>query len=179
MVEWLSKMLDRIFSVFFAIILLQFPLFMEQYTTRLSGHVNELNYQISQIEDIAKGSGKTLDQFIQKFISSKDTDFSKQGKLMNSMVGRRDSLSSSLTSMINANFITRPFVFLFRSDWDIVHSTASSYQLGLSFSFESAVYALVGVFIGYYIYQFLSVFFGRVSEGLKRARNKEKTSKAQ
>jgi len=176
MFDWFCKMLDRIFAVIFALILMQFPMFMEQYSTRLSGHVSELTYQVKQIEEIAKGSGKNLDQFIQKFISSKDDDFSKQGSLMGAMVTRKDKLSSSLAAIVNANVITRPFIFLFRNDWDIVHSTADTYQVGLSISLESAVYAFFGMLLGYYIYQLLSLFFTRASEGFRRAKKREEAS---
>lgn len=176
MLDWLCKIFDRIFIVVFAIILMQFPLFLEQYSIRLSGHVNELAYQVKQVQETAKGSGKNLQQFIEKFTSSKDSDFVKQGKLIQNMVSRKDKLTSSLNALMNANVITRPFIFLFRSDWDIVGATADSYQIGLSLSLESIVYGIVGVLLGYIIYQGLASFFTRFSEGLRRAKKREEAS---
>lgn len=176
MFNWLSTMLDRIFAVIFAITLMQCPLFMEQYSIRLSGHVNEVTYQVKEMEKVARGSGKTLDQYIEKFSTSHDGDFSQQGKLMEAMVSRRERLANALSAIMHANVFTRPFIFLFKSDWDIVHATANNYQIGLSLSLESAIYAFIGLVLGYYTYQFLSLFFSRVFQGLKRAYKREISS---
>lgn len=176
MCDWTCKMIDRVFAVIFAILFMQFPLFMEQYTIRLSGHVKELAYQVKEIEKVAHESGKSLDQFIQKFIDSNDIDFSKQGGLMEAMVIRMDRLSDSLAAILNANVFTRPFIFLWNSEWDIVQATAKSYKLGISITLESVVYAFIGVVIGYYIYQLTSVISARISEGFRRARRKEESS---
>ncbi|MEM1283188.1 MAG: DUF2937 family protein [Chlamydiota bacterium] len=178
MIDWFCKMIDRIFVVVFAIFLMQFPMFMEQYVTRLSGHVDELIYQVKQVEEIAKGSGKALPQFIEKFTTSEDEDFEKQGKLIHEMVQRKNKLASSLSAMVNANVISRPFIFLFRSDWEIAGATAESYQIGLSVSLESIVYGIVGVLLGYIVFQGLATFFSRFAEGLRRAKKREEASKA-
>lgn len=178
MVDWFCKMLDRIFAVIFAIILMQFPMFMEQYSIRLSGHVNELDYQVRQIERTAKASGKDLQKYIEKFTSSKDADFAKQGKLIQEMVIRKEKLSNALYVILDANVITRPFVFLFRCDWEIVRATASSYQIGLAITLESIVYGIVGIMLGYIIYQALANFCSRFSEGIRRARKREKLNTA-
>lgn len=175
--NWLSTMTDRIFAVLGAILLMQFPLFMEQYSTRLSGHVAELSYQVHKMEEIARESGKSLQQYIAKFEESKDKDFSSQGGLMAAMVTRKETLSHSLYSIRNSNLIFRPFVFLYQSDWEILSPTFTHYQVGLSISIESVIYAIIGVILGFYLYQLLHTFYLRIKEGFKRAQAKETPEK--
>jgi hypothetical protein len=57
----------------------QIPEFIQQYTQRLAGHVNELYRLLNQMRQVASYSNKTLDQYIQKFITSSDPDFARQG----------------------------------------------------------------------------------------------------
>ncbi|MEC7839547.1 MAG: DUF2937 family protein [Chlamydiota bacterium] len=171
--SWFSAMLDRIFAVLGAIILMQFPMFVDQYTMRLSGHVEELQYQVQQIRTTANKTHKELETYIQKFIDSRDSDFSDQGKVMKAMVKRTSNLAHSLEQLDHSNVVTRPFYFLFYGDWNIIRSTYSSYQLGISISFESCFYALAGVLLGFQFYQFVSSLLSKIANGLKRARQKE------
>lgn len=173
MVHWMSTVLDRICAFIGAIILMQLPMFIDQYSMRLSGHVEELNYQVNKMEYYASLSKKTLEQYIRKFILSKDADFSAQGKIMEEMRNREKKLTDSLLSLKQGNLLTRPFIFLFQSDWGIVDATFQYYQMGISFSFESIIYAIIGILLGYYLYKILSAFFIRVYRGLIRARRKE------
>lgn len=173
---WISNMLDRIFAVLAAILFMQMPMFIEQYSTRLAGHVDELNYQTQALELLATKSNKSMNAYVEKFIKSTDVDFSNQGKFILDLEKRKEKLKHTLTSLTQANLFTRPFIFLFNSDWSIVHATCHNYQIGISFTLESIIYALVGVFVGYYLYRLLSSFGRRVANGFRRAKNREKPS---
>lgn len=166
-------MLDRIFAVLGALLFIQFPVFMEQYVMHLAGRVDELQYQVLLMREVATQSGKTLKDFIAKFTESSDLDFSRQGELMQGMVQRLSSFSDSLASLLNANFLSRPFKFLFHLDWEVVKSTFSMYKVGLFLTFESLIYALIGIVVGYYLYQIIHTIFRRIGDGLARARRKE------
>src|SRR5437868_3357216 len=98
----LSKIMDRLFVVAGALIFVQAPLLMHQYRTQLRGHVAELQIQVSMMRHHAQETGKTLEQYIHKFVSSSDTDFSYQGQLMKGMVARLESLSGGLFEMDHA-----------------------------------------------------------------------------
>lgn len=173
MLDWLSKIMDHLCTAVGALIFVQFPMFFEQYLTRLSGHVNELHYQVKHMTETAKQFGKTLPQYIEIFLTSSNPIVVKQGGLMEELVHRSDKLSDAYASIYHANPFTRPFVFLYHSDWEIVRATASSYHFGFTLTFESIIYALVGMLIGYYLYKVLSIFFRKVSSGFNRARKKE------
>lgn len=174
MLSWISNMLDRICAVLAAILFMQMPMFVDQYSLRLSGHVDELTYQTQAIQQLAIKSNKSLSAYMDKFIRSTDIDFSSQGKFMLELEKRKEKLKHSLTALTQANLFTRPFIFLFNSDWGIVRATCDNYQIGISFTLESIFYALIGVFVGYYFYRLLSSFGRRVVNGFRRAKNRDK-----
>ncbi len=175
MLSWISHMLDRIFAVIVALILMQFPLFIDQYMIKLSGNVDELNYQMQKIEQVAQKTKKTPDAYIQKFLQNDDPDFSEQGKFLLAMQERTENLSQALQSLRESGPFTRPFIFMVKSDHRIVRSTYHTYQPGISFSIESIFYGFIGILLGYYIYRLISYFFERVINGLHRAKKNEIT----
>ncbi len=159
--KWLGELVDRVFVVVGALVFCQGPLFIQQYTQRLAGHVDELQLQIDAMHKVAKKSGKSFAQYVQKFLSSTDVDFASQGELMQGMQTRFTQLSDSLVSLQQANLFTKPFVFLKHLNFDIFSSTMWSFQPGLLLTAEGLLYALVGMLFGYSAFRFLKLLFGR------------------
>lgn len=152
MVKWIKGFLDRAFAVAGALLLSQAPLFMQQYQQRLAGHVAELQLQIEMMRQAAALSGKTLNQFVQKFLASQDLDFVRQGEIMQSMVQRWESLSEGYIAMNNAVPFLKPFVFLAHLNYEIAKTTFEAFNIGISLSLEGFVYALFGIIIGYFTF---------------------------
>ena len=157
--KWAINMLDRISAVIGALVFSQAPMFMQQYQQQLEGHVAELRIQIEAMRQVALQSGKDLSQFILKFTSSPDLDFSRQGDLMHKMTDRyQDFLQNSL-ALEQSTAMTRPFVFLSHLNQDIASSTFKTFNLGLEFSIEGLIYALLGIFFGYSFFAGLKKIF--------------------
>jgi len=156
MLQWISGLLDRIFAVVGALLCAQTPMFIQQYIHQLSGHVYELKYQLNTIEQTASSRGKTLPQYIQKFIDSSDYDFFSQGQIMQGMIERTNSLSQAFQEITSASVFSKPFVFIRHLDWDIVKDTYTHFQIGIPLTFEGLIYSLAGICIGYAIFQVLS-----------------------
>jgi hypothetical protein len=148
MFRWISTLLDRIFAVLGALLFAQLPLFMVQYRHVLSGHVNELRTQVEFMRVAAKHSGKTLEQFINKFVSSPDSDFALQGQNMQLMVDRWHQLADSGKALDHASMIERPFVFFYHVNYDLIKETAHGFVFGIPFTIEGAFYALLGIIAG-------------------------------
>ena len=162
MKEWLPKIIDRICAVVGALLFMQFPLFAQQYSQRLSGHLEELRYQVGLMNGIAVQSGKTLQEFILKFAHNSDIDVGRQGELMEMMVTRLGNLNQALYSLNHSTVFTKPFTFIYYSDWEIFKSTMASYKLGIPISIEGLVYGMIGIFVGYFTFSALSALFTRV-----------------
>lgn len=159
MFRWIGGILDRLFAVAGALVFSQIPLFMQHYTQRLAGHAAELKIQVGNMIESASFTGKTLEQLIAKFISSGDLDFVRQGELMQQALVRYHKLTLALQNLEESTPLTRPFVFLSNMDWKIFHGTLDSYTLGITFSFEGGVYAILGVLLGVFVYRLLVYAF--------------------
>lgn len=159
--KFVSNILDRIFVVLGALIFVQIPLFIQQYHQQLSGHVAELRLQVEVMRDAALHSGKTLEQYIKKFVDSKDVDFSRQGQIMSDMVERFHQLADSLKALDSASVITRPFEFLWHYKYDISSDTFEKFSIGLPLTFEGLVYLLLGMGMGYLLYALLRSLFSK------------------
>lgn len=152
MFKWLSFIIDRIFVVLGALLFSQIPNFFIHYTQRLGGHVSELKLQIDAMQQAALKSGKTLPEFIHKFQSHGDADIALQGGIMNDMMARFIDLSSAYTAMLDATPLSRPMVFFKSFQWNIAQMTFQDFTWGFSVTLEGAIYAFLGMFVGYLTY---------------------------
>lgn len=147
--KWVVRLLDRLFAVAGAFLLSQFPQFLQQYSQRLAGHLAEINRHVSLIQENVALSGRSLQEYIHKFLSFSDGDVSRQGSLMEQVIERQHQLSDAYIALQQATPFTRPFAFLAHFQTEVVKGTMVDFQPGFSFSAESCIYALIGMLIGY------------------------------
>lgn len=153
--KWISAFLDRLFALAGAFLFSQIPFFMQQYAQKLSGHVAELQLQKSALEKIAAASGKTLEQYVQKFYASTDNDFVLQGHFMHDIVQRLHELSEGLTALQQASGWEHPFVFIKVFQMNLGVATYETFKPGFAVTFESGAYMFCGAVAGYLFYQLL------------------------
>lgn len=176
MFKWLVTLLDRLFAVAGALVFSQAPLFIHQYSLQLAGHQAELNLQINTMRQAALQTGKSLDQYIQKFISSTDHDFQLQGEIMQAMVVRWNHLSETLSSLQDSSLFHRPFIFLQHFDTEIVKSTANNFHLGIPLNPEGACYAVIGVIFGFLTFFIIRKIVGFPFQFMKKKESNQVTS---
>ena len=158
---YIGKILERILISLSVILCMQLPFFITQYTHQLKGHLDELKWQVEQMESSAALSGKNLEQYISKFVKSLDTDFAAQGLLMRSVVHRFEIFSKAWFALKNSSSLTRPFGFFRHLQLDIVKATFNDFKMGISFTLESIVFGLIGMFVGAGLYQVGQLAFKR------------------
>ncbi len=149
----IDTFLDRIFALLGVLFFSQLPEFFQQYTQRLAGHVEELALQVHKIEQISSLSGKTVHEYILKFLQSSDTDFTNQGMLMENLVERFTALQQARITLEQAPFYTKPLIFLRSLQFDIAQAAYRDFVPGFSFSLEGLCYAIMGMFIGILLYR--------------------------
>lgn len=154
--SFLGSLMDRLCVVAGAFIFSQFPQFMQQYTQRLAGHVEALQKLLHQLRQIASFSHKTLEQYIQKFKDSTDTDFSQQADFMQGILNRWQELNQALDHLTQSSIWLRPYYFLKDLQTDIAKSTFASFQPGFNLSMEGLCYAGAGMIFGWALYQAIS-----------------------
>lgn len=146
MLRFVGDIIERIGIVVCALITVQIPLFIKQYEQQLVGRIAELKMQVDAMKQLAQG--RTLDAYIEKFISSSDSDFSMHGELLKNVVNRYFSLSDAYAQLAQASLFQKPYVFATHFHQDVVMSTWSHFSPGLLLTLEGAVFALAGVFLG-------------------------------
>lgn len=144
---------------------MQAPLFIHQYTQQLTGREAELRLQIDAMQRAAKLSGKTLEQFVQKFLSSPDQDFALQGELMQAMTMRWHHLSEAVQAFQNSALWERPLTFIFYFHTDIAASTLQHFAFGLPLTIEGAIYAFLGIIFGYLLFIGLRKIYAKLVKG--------------
>lgn len=172
----IAGIFDRVLVVSGVIVFAQAPLFIHQYTQQLSGHTQELRYQVRLVQDAAQTSQKTLSAYIDKFLQSADADFKAQGVFLEQMVQRWNFFEQALTALENASILSKPFVFLANIDHDVASVTWEKFEFGLSFSWEGIVYACIGGFIGFFICKIFFRLVSRVRNWILRSHKKTERS---
>lgn len=168
MFKWIVRWIDRIFAVIGALVLAQAPLFIQQYTQQLSGHIAELSWQINRISSAAQGSGKTVQQYIEKFATNSDVDIAQQGAMMQALISRYELFQNGFTSLNAASPLTKPFVFIHYLDYDIAKSTYHIFKPGIPMTLEGFTYAFVGLVLGYGFFYGLCQVVGGIFNLFKR-----------
>lgn len=157
--NWVIKMIDRIFAVGGAIFFAQFPQFFTQYLHQLSGHIGELIYQVNLLENSAKLSGKTLKELALKFLQNQDPDIMRQGDLIQAMMERLETFTTAQLALTQASILIKPFVFIRYVDLSIAKATFNQFSFGLNFTIETLVYGLIGMAMGYSLFRIIGSFF--------------------
>lgn len=160
--EMISRLFDRIFVIIGAFAGSQIPTFIQQYSQQLVGHIDELQYQVKAWQQLATLSGKPLDEYIQKFSSHADLDFSRQGQLMEAMIHRLNDLSLSMKLLQESSFWSRPFVFVSHVNGDIFQSTLHTFVPQMTLTLEGIFYTFVGLVFGYAVYRLLARVVSRI-----------------
>ena len=101
------------------------------------------------MRESAIASGKTLEEYIQKFIDATDADFARQGNAMQLMHVRERRLSKALLELQRATVYAHPFIFLAYLDKEIALSTMHAFEPGIALTMESLCYVCLGILVGY------------------------------
>lgn len=147
MAKWLYEFIGKAFAVMGAAIGVQMPMFIQQYTQQLAGRVAELQLHIDSISKAAGLNGKSLSQYIQKFLDSADNDFIAQGNLLKGILERFFTLSDAMSSLQTASPLFKPYLFFAHFDTEIAKNTWQYFQLGIPLTLEGLCYALSGMLL--------------------------------
>jgi len=168
MFKALGGIIDRVFVVAGAVCFAQTPHFFQAYTQRLGGHVAELKIQSAYLHVSAQKTGKTVAEYVHKFLTHLDPDIALQGEFMQTMQERFVTISSAYHAMVDSTVLTRPFQFLRHVQWDVAQMTLKDFQFGLSLTLEAGLYALVGMGVGYLLFCLLRAIAAFPISGKKK-----------
>lgn len=161
MLRVIGTLADRICAVCGALVFSQLPLFMQDYQQQLVGRISELRIQIQAMQQIA--GDRTLDTYIQKFVSHNDSDIAQHGELLMGVMKRYESLQHAYTSLMQNGPLTKPIAFVSNLHQDVALSTWSHFEFGIPLSVEGGIYALIGIVVTMGVIRAISYPFRRKS----------------
>lgn len=168
--KFVDGIMDRLFSIFGAVALSQFPQFYGQYMQRLGGHLDEARLALNQYVAAAEALGLTLEEYIREHLDSGSTVFVSSGEIIQNLWDRVQNLESAYQALQDANIFTRWFVFLREVDWSIAAGTWENFVPGVPTTLEGLTYALTGLLLGWGFYALVKagvVLLGKLISGKK------------
>ncbi|PKL74450.1 MAG: DUF2937 domain-containing protein, partial [Candidatus Melainabacteria bacterium HGW-Melainabacteria-1] len=140
------------FAVSGALLFIQVPVFITHYVQRLGGHVHELTRVVNQYRTSASDNGKTLEEYVRRFLNSNESDFVSAGKDMQFNIDRLSDITAALDRLTNSGPAAKLFYFIRDIDIDIARGALINYTPGINISIEGAIYALCGLLAGTLLY---------------------------
>lgn len=132
MITSLNSILTNVIFTFGFICGVQLPEFIQQYKQRLSGHVMEAKYQLSQFQQIADSQYQgNLLSLINKYINNNDEAIKKTGELIQSQVQRTDYLETQLQGLTSHEYPYNIISFVQTLDIEIASLTLKDFVLAI------------------------------------------------
>jgi hypothetical protein len=133
-----------IVSMFPAVMFGQAPEFMQQYTQRLGGAIDELQLIVQHFEDDARRSGIGRSDALQLMARNPEQLVRDQSVRMQETIGRLQRLQDQQVVMRQGSITSRFVYFVSNYDRPLAARTWENYQGGLQLSFDGIVFALMG-----------------------------------
>lgn len=131
-----------------ALLLAQFPEFIEQYVDHLSGHLQELRSQEKVIKQMM--GEEDLSLLAIKMKESGESYAQKQAGYLTYFVDRKDSFERGYTSLTQASFWSLPFYFLRYFNSEVISETVDTFNFGLPLTYNGVLYAVLGGLLGFF-----------------------------
>ncbi|WP_232767352.1 DUF2937 family protein [Geminisphaera colitermitum] len=171
-----ASLVDRVVCILGAVSFSQGPEFIQQYTQRLGGHLDEARRQLEQFSKMARELGMSLDGLIEHSARGADPVSAKFGEVVVSTRERVESLAAAEQALRDASLWDRPFVFLRHLDWQIAEGTWQAYKPAVPTTLEGLTYGGVGLVIALGLYWGIS---GLTCSGVARWRRKREMARAE
>ena len=152
-----------------AFLFAQGPAFILQYMNHLSGHIQEINYQLNILKSMFEE--EDLLALSIKLKESHEYYGMKQGDYIQVFIQRKAKFDASQNSLRHASIWTAPFYLLRYLDISIAEETVTDFNFGIPLTFDGGMYALFGALFGNLIWAALV----RVFKKEQKVRSEEQT----
>ncbi len=136
----ITTLFDRVLFTLCFLIGVQLPEFVQQYSQRLSGHLNEAQHQLQQFQFIAdtqyQGSLVTL---IKRYQENSDLAIQQTGQLVNNLSIRITELDFSLNQLQQNNYWQRIYYFVTDMNIEMAQATAKQYILAIPLEMNALI----------------------------------------
>lgn len=154
------RLLLRLPSVIFALVIAatsaQFPEFVQQYSQRLGGAVDELAAFVRRFDQDARASGLDRQQAVERYRVQNDAFLDLRGAAVAETIARYEFLNAHKREIDQAGPAGRLIVFTSDYQPDIAKRTLEDFEPALPVTIEGLAFALAG---------FATALFGWISIG--------------
>jgi len=167
MLKIISVLFDRsLFTILF-ILGVQFPEFIQQYSQRLSGHLNEALSQLSEHQLVAdRHFDGSLKSMVEKYLTNSEPSIKETAVIINNISHRVTDLKSQLFNIQETEYIERLYYFITQFDSSMAEATLKQYQLAIPLNLPALltgiILALSIILIIYILLSLIKIVFYRV-----------------
>ncbi len=132
MLAFIGKSLDRLLFACIFISAVQLPEFIQQYSQRLAGHLDEAKYQLIKFQDIANIHYQgNLMNLISQYQTNTDPAINATGQMVVELIDRIALLSNQVQHLFHSDYLSKVYYFFSHFDADIANATLRDYQLSI------------------------------------------------
>jgi len=132
MLKLITTLFDRILFTLSFILGLQAPEFMQQYIQRLSGHLEEVKYQLLKFQTIADLQfNGDLNFMITRYRENTDSAIAQTGEIIGAMNDRLTGFELQLSQLQNNDYLTQLYNFVRQIDLLMAQATLNNFELAV------------------------------------------------
>lgn len=132
MLAFIGKSLDRVLFACIFISAVQLPEFIQQYSQRLAGHLDEAKYQLIKFQDIADLHYQgNLSQLISQYQLNSDPAIKATGQVVADLMERIALLTNQVHHLFSPDYLAKLYYFFRHFDPEIGQATLHDYQLSI------------------------------------------------
>lgn len=161
--QWIKSFFTKLILFLVLGASLQLPHFIETYELQLQGRINELSWQINNIERLALEAQIPIQEYIQTLSANEDEKVSKLGQNLSATLSRYDRFKKAKDAIHDAAAWRRLLLFLFYYDHELAVDSYQDFEWGLSLTMESLVMVPVGFLLGAGVYAILAIFLSALA----------------
>ncbi len=118
----------------------QLPEFIQQYSQRLSGHLNEAQHHLTQFQVIADVQfNGDLSELINRYQQNSDPAIIQTGQLVNNLTVRIDELAVAFSQLQQESYWQRIVYFVQEMNIEMAQATAQQFVLAIPLTFNALV----------------------------------------
>lgn len=160
MFTFVQHTFDRIIFAVNFILAMQLPGFIQQYSQRIAGHLDEAKYQLNNYQLIADQhyQGDLL-LMVNRYQINSDPGIRSSGDLIMNLIDRITYLSEQVEHLLHGDYFYKIFFFVKEIDFSIARATLTDYQLTVPLHFNAIVTGLVFAIVASLIAHFTANLF--------------------
>ncbi len=125
----------------------QLPEFVQQYSQRLGGAVDELTGFVAQFDEDARAAGLSRNAALKEYTARNSEFLGRRGDTVAETIQRYERLKTQKADLDGASPVGRVVKFIINPQSDIAGRAWEDFKPAMPLTFEGGVFALLGVLL--------------------------------